>query len=456
MSSWQKIISISMVFLFLTMPLTSKAGLLPDNLQFSYSGDQEKIDSLSRKQLKEIQELLNKATKLFYNKSFRLALLFVQDAADIAETQEILYLTGQAAFYNLQPDLAVENFKAILKKQPKLNQVRIALALAYLQQQNINAAKQELNNVLGNNAVKTVKEQTRSILARLYKPKKPLSFSALINVGVLYDNNIASNPDERRRASSIYNIEGFALAENLNFDFTYDFGDQKKYLWQNQLKINHLDYNEKQNFDYTQVDVQTSINNYQDDYRVKIPIGWHHRQFGGKTLSDSFFIAPDFILDFSKTFNLNLNITLENEQYELSKRQGQNNLTWDIKLKPALRYEADWLQIISLEANYRLHGADNDSFSYDDWILAPSHYCKYEYDISSYFAMKFLDRNYYGFNALGRKDSKISFTALINKVIAKKYSISLTYTYTDNNSNIGGYDYNKQVFGLNFGALWTI
>ena len=148
-----------------------------------------------------VNNKLRRATELYYQESYRLALPIFQDVAAQVDTIDVRLWYGRAAYGSGETDTAIEQFQAILKRNPDLVEVRLDLALAHIQAGNIEKARWELDKARAGKPPPALLDKIDLVIKRLKRADQRLFTSLRASAGVKGDNNVNAVPSWRVRGA---------------------------------------------------------------------------------------------------------------------------------------------------------------------------------------------------------------------------------------------------------------
>ncbi|SJM90368.1 tetratricopeptide repeat protein [Crenothrix polyspora] len=445
--------------------LVFSKNLLADSITdtLSAKGQDKNYQSVTPQNNASLDAKLHEAMGLYYNRQYRLALPILREIAATDDRTQVLFWLGRSAYETGQTQLAIEKYQQILAREPKLSRVRLELAAAYMQEGNKAAAQVELQKLASENPEPGLKQQIEQVLLELEHPQKNGSgkrlFTALrASIGSEYDSNVNVGTRDERFSIPGGNLDGWLIKFNINADSIYDFGDPNGFAWHNHLQFLHHEYPDKtnSNFNYTQTDVYTGLDYYASWFKAKLPVGFIDRRFSNQSLSQSYYFMPNLEINMLDNTDLTLSYHYENETF-VSPYDLFSNATHTGTFGPRYKFKAfDAEHSLTLLGTYSRRDANSASWSYDEWSVGPSYFAHFKTGTELYLDFKYLDRHYDApaFLSLAgnRLDNRYSLTFSLSQTFYKYYFVSLSYNYTDNNSNEILFDYDKNMVGLNFGT----
>jgi FimV-like protein len=427
---------------------------------------------IPRDELEALNQKLREAMALYYDRSYRLALPIFKEIALRLDTIDVLYWTGRSAFRTGESDLAIENFKKILERDPSLLPVRLELAAVYIQTGDIEGAKNELRTVLDQNPPENVRQSADDLLSRIERSDKQWFSSLRTSVGTEYDSNIniALNNnsgtlvlDDGSTLTTAERLRGWLVKTNLNGDLLYDFGERDGFVWRNQVYFLHNEYvdSPRDDFNYTVIDVRSGIEYYAEKLRLRMPVAFLEQRFSNAELSRSFYTAPSLEYSLTENLDFQLGYRFDYEEFVADGTDDQDNYTNRGIFGPRYRFETgNATHVVSLLATVGSRNAEAVRFSFDDWSIGPSYFVRFDTGTELYVEGRFLDRDYQApallFNSLGdRQDDRYTASVVLSQSFLEHFFVSATFTYIRNDSNVPIFDYKKTLAGLNFGVNYN-
>ena len=424
--------------------------------------DQKRIEKLSPADLKQFESKLRKATALFFDHHYRLAIPLFEEIATRVDTLDVLRMYGLAAYRSGFSDLAIAKFQTLLERQPTQHKIRIELALAFLQKGDIDSAEKTLSEALAVNPPKEIQDQIDRLLATIKRRDKQFFALLRASVGVQYDDNISAQTDDLPVGfTETSQLKGLAYPLAASVDTLFDFR-KSGLVWRNQLSLYRIDYDDRQAFDFSQVDVRTGLERRLENLHLSMPVGFIHREYGHDSLSNGWYLAPEGRYSLQEGVDLKVAYRMDNETYTQDSSFNQDHTTHAIAVGPSWRLPGERLKTLSLMAGLSSRNAEGADYSYDDWKISPSYFGRFGPEMDAFVQAEYLDRRYDGNSVPAtifvgapdyRADKRFSLMVVLSKTFGEIYSISPSFTYLRNDSNTAIYDYDKHVIGLNFGVI---
>ena len=436
--------------------------------------DQKLLQALAPKELAALNQRLNQAMLLYYNGDYVRALPLFEKIAARADTLDILYWYGMAAFKSRRLTLAVDQFRAMLKRHPELDPVRLTLAKALMGLGRKAAARVHLRRLMGSKTQSGIKRNAHRLKTRLDGPKKVQQIpkkrwqgALQLTAGLQYDDNINAQADDRTHGSLTSDTPASSFGHNLSgaLDLLYDIGAPGDFTWRNLLKFYGLDHWKHGSNDYTQLDFSTALEHYGKNNLGRLSLGYVSRWYAQQSLSDSWYLAPEATFTkIPRTDFLKVAYRFEDESFDQSASQTQDNQTHTLQITPGWTFKhAKGNGGLSVLGAYAKRNAATSQFSYQEWGITPTVTADIKpVGLGFMLQGQYLDRDYDGnVSAVGsflppaeRKDKRFGVTAMVSKILTENLTLSTSYSFSRNDSNTSLYDYTKNIFGLNLGGNW--
>ena len=148
----------------------------------------------------------------------------------------------------------------------------------------------------------------------------------------------------------------------------------------------------------------------------------------------------------------------QEEEYRRRNR-GQDHTIHRVFLTPNyyLVKSKDRLSMVSATLDYVDKNARNRFRSYEAPGISASWFARWPMKVETYARLGYSDRSYNGKHAFlyptkKRRDKRTQVTLTASKNIHKNFHVTTSYAFTDNNSNLGLWNYDRHVFGISLGA----
>jgi len=427
--------------------------------------DSAAIAALSVADRESLDRKLRLGLTLYYDGSYRLAQPILQDVASRVDTMDVLHWLGRCALLAGDSDSAIKSFSAMLQRYPTLASVRLELAQAYEQKGDTQRAAEERRLASqpaynSDNAALAARDDAPARTSRGAGKRFGLQFRGTL--GAMYDDNVSVQPDVEKvtlptggTLTGTKAIADWASVANLNLDAVYDIDGKNTWYWHNTASYYAQFYHVKRQFDYDQIDLRTGLDWIAPGARLRVPVGFIHRDFGNQQLSDSWYVEPTYERDLSKEWTLLSSYRFESEHFASPLRADQNDRTGTVSVGPAWHRDGDRLsQIVAVKLQLARSLASVAPFSYRDTGIVPSWLGRFSSGLEVLVEGRALQRRFDApsiFFTDDRTDKRFSVTAIATYPIYKRYLLGAWYSYTKNDSNLSLFPFTKSVVGVNMG-----
>lgn len=375
---------------------------------------------------------------------------------------------------------AIKIFENILSTNPYLNRARLELAVAYHEASMYEKAVEQFQIVLDNpETPESVRLAILAYIGQLYsdelEPEGAHYFSQYVKAGLIYNSNINVVPgtgniivngrefflpsDEISSAGTDIVVSAshrYRRKKPLNVD-----GARTSFEWQSQASLSSNLYTETSDFNLNIISLDTGPAFIAAGrWLSAIPLRFDYVNLGQSSLATALSINPYISFDLGNYSSILVESTFLTRDYSDSINEPQDgNLVMVGAAYTTLLQSLD----TGIEAGFRLRNrsAEDDQFAYDGLTLYFSGYTSIT-DLSSVY-LKATYRNF-DYKApdtiiddtnttLIRGDDEISASVGYNHDIKDGFLGNWTFNteigYTDNDSNIDAYDYDRLLFTLN-------
>ena len=165
-------------------------------------------------------------------------------------------------------EAAIKGFQTILSNNPELNRARLELAVAYFYALNFNKAIQEAERVLNDPTTpQSVKVKIKRFLAQIRRASPKSTWKFLGSIGYMYDTNVNVGPD-----NVVGGTGGQVAAKQSDHAITLHAGASHRYisgrniefgqtsaafLWLSQIDYYRIDYRDQNTFDLDVLSIGT-------------------------------------------------------------------------------------------------------------------------------------------------------------------------------------------------------
>lgn len=378
-------------------------------------------------------------------------------------------LFKQAMKYRANGDIftSIEIFETILNNQPALNRARLELAISYHLTRRYNAAKAQLIKVLKDPTTPDeVKLSITAYLAQLSAdiaqlPERSKS-SFYLSFGALNDTNIRLTPDlpnaSEESASGAHVMLSYSNRSRANQPFQI-LKKMVDFEWLTQATA----YSKAYASGYSDFNLSVlSLNTgpaliAEKSWRTAFNLKLEKLHFGNDDYAEYTGINPFFTYSLLPDFEITFENSTVRRVYNQTQDQGlQGTMTsWNIDL--AKFYSK---QLIGLQTGFRYHdnGADDGFLHYTGAEFYLGGQMPVSDNARTYLTLSSRDYNYKAAdtaNSFFVKRSETEFLAVLGvshnfrSGSLKSWTLNAEYTFTNNNSNIDEFDYDRNTVELN-------
>ena len=428
--------------------------------------DQEALNKLRQMTAAEIEALdtkLAEALILYYDRKFARALPIFKEIAGQVETMDVMFWIGTSAMQVGEARLAIEKFKRMLEIDALLYRVRLELATTYFGMGRYEEARRELETVQAASPPPGVQQNIEKLMEAIEERTKKLFYNLRFSLGYLWEDNISSGPEQKSYdvASGTFTpsatstkLRDEAVVANLAGNVLYDVGARKRMMWNTTVSFYNKSYSSYSQFNYTALDFTTGPWLVYTRDIVKIPFGYFESEYESDRLSQAFHVDPNYEHHFNPHFSLKGLYSFTNENYYADNRGDLDNRNHLFELIPTV-YLGNRSHIISATVAYENHNAESASYSYADPYFAGSYLVTFPNGTELFLRYQYARREYDDkpllYNQF-RTDKRNSITAVVSQGFLKYLFASFAFGYTDNDSNLELYDYDKTTYTISMGC----
>jgi len=365
---------------------------------------------------------------------------------------QTLFFLGLTAKQLEKYDESEKYLKELINKDPDAPKVKLELAEVVYRNGDPKEAKRLLAEVKASNPPKRVGENIDAFLAFI-ENGQPKAFSANVSLGVLYDTNANQGP--RSDTITLYDLP-FTLssdalpsndwAETLMVGINYTQSLTEQTYLQAELGLNHQNYLSLNTFDYSGVSFSFGPSFRQRKWVFSVPYVFNIVRFGHD--QDYYYlingVAPQFGYQVSNNLMLSGSVTYAWKNF-LSDIDRNSEV---LGITPSMRLKIGKNSLLTLGSYYGHERADVETYSNDSWGVNGSFSYSFNENLSASISPSYLNTTYKGEEVMfhkTRKDEHIPITTNIDYLIGPiKTNLTLSYTWTNNNSSIDLYKYNRQ------------
>jgi hypothetical protein len=421
---------------------------------------QQKLDRMSAGEIQELDRLLAAALELYYDRQFAEAYpLFRQIAAKV-DTMDVMYWLAVSAAAVGENDVAIDNFRKILSIDPQLHHVRARLATAYVAQARYEEARRELQAIDLESLPPVLRQRVIRLAQALEPSERKVSWNLRLSQGVMYNDNVSASAGRGEyeveagtliASRSNRQIKDWAAVSGVAGNVLYDFGANNGLLWNTALSFYNRAYFDFSEFNFMQVDLSTGPWWADSMGILKAPFGYTELRFGNDELGHALHVDPSYQYNFNEYFSLRGLYTFSAVDYDARRRSELEYHVHRFELQPFI-YLAERSHVIAPAVGYQNHNADAGKYSYDGPYAALSYLARFPTRTNLLLRYQWSQRRYDSpalpFYSRRRDDDRQDFTAAVRQGIIDGFFAAFSFTYTDNDSNLEIYDFDRATYTL--------
>jgi tetratricopeptide (TPR) repeat protein len=425
----------------------------------------EKLKNMTAEQMAKIDDRLERAMGYYYENEFDLALPILQKIAEEIETVDIMFWLATSAMETGQYNLAVTYFQKIIGIDSDYHDARLGLIKTYIQMGETEAAIRELDLLEAVSPPAAVQQKIDLLRAGVVGRKK-LIWNLRLSQGYLWDSNVSYGPsDDNFRViggtllpdRDLLKQRDQASVTGVRGNIAYDFGDAAGFIWNTEADFYNYSYVKYSRYNRMKIDLNTGPWWVGERFFVKVPFGVSEYRLGNDQLNNRIHVDPSFEYYFCRYFSLYTRYSFGVSDYYDGRNTALDNKHHQFEIKPTFYfYPFGQKHQVSAIGGYNNHNADNNQYSYDGFYWGFSYYTKFvtqTHVLLDYrYVKKCYDDNALPFYMDRRKDRQESISAVLSQDLSyfsdyiaflKNFYVSVIFDYTDNESNLGLYEYDR-------------
>ncbi len=370
---------------------------------------------------------------------------------------QTLFLLGTSAKQKGDFKNAIKYFEELLSTDKKAVRVKLDLAAAYYQIKNTKKAKELLLEVKATLPPKKVGDNIDRFLAVIDRGI-PKAWSVGGSIGYMYDTNVNAGPDTDTilmynlpftLSSSAQENDDYAKKYNLNFGYMKRF---ESFALQSRLNFNMTDYNEFDNLDSLTSSLSVGPTWRDGKLIYSFPIIGSVQKIGHekKYYSISKGISPQMTYQVGQNFSISMGLSLQEKKYYEASDKDSNTITFS----PSSRYIIGESSYISFGGYIGRENSKTETSSNSSMGLNLGYYKALIKNLNMFLSASISNTDYKGIEVAydkSRDDSLVSVGANISYFIEPiKSNVIFNISYTQNDSNIEMYEYDRTQIGLSF------
>ena len=398
---------------------------------------------------------------------------------------EALFEQGMEALEDDRLKSAMKAFQSILSQQPALHRARLELAVAYYRSLQYAEARKLAQEVLDDpHTPPEVRVTVLAFLAQIQSDEAAAAvrheFKPSISMGMMYDSNVnvgASSeiieelpgsvlqPDSLEQSDNALLLSA-GLAHTFQPGKIYDIGERTAaLLWQSQATLYERAYNDLQDFDLTVLSAGTGPALVMlRHWRATLPLTVDRIWLGGSELAWYTSLSPAVTWQFNNG-ELTWDATVTNRDYDDNRStfdggDGGHEGIYKATGVAAGRYFQQRKVAAQVGARVLDFNADEAAYGYDGYELLAGVVVKTWPGGSVYGRANYRDVQYDGPEASGKaRDEQerrlgVGFQHDFQAGRLEKWTLIGALQYTDNDSNVSYYNFDRQQVVFNLGRTF--
>ncbi|MBU1191820.1 MAG: DUF560 domain-containing protein [Gammaproteobacteria bacterium] len=396
------------------------------------------------------------------------------------DPDEITFKQGMEALEDDRLQTAMKAFQSILTNQSKLHRARLELAVAYYRSLNYAEARKLSQQVLDDPLTPPeVRVTILAFLAQIQKDEAAASvrheFKPSISVGMMYDSNVNVGPSSdivteipgailtgtSVETSDNATVLTAGVAHKFQPGKTYLFGERTAgFLWQSQVNLYERNYSSEDEFNLTVLSASTGpawivLRHWRANLAFNVDRIW----LGGSELAWFNSVNPAVTWQFNDG-ELTWDATVTDLRYDESSDAGREG-TYQATGLSLGKYFNQRKVATQVGARVLDFQAEDDRFGNDGYELLAGLIVKAWPDGTIYGRANYRDVEYDGIEPgfpVARDEEERRYSAGFQHDFRggnlDKWTLNGDFQFTDNDSNISIYEYDRRQFMLNLGRTF--
>ncbi|MFH1980810.1 MAG: porin family protein [Pseudomonadota bacterium] len=448
-------------------PAMAEEAAVPTGYKVKNQEAVQKLSQMSRDEVDALDARISEALTRYYDQKYAAALPIFQDVAKKVETMDIMFWIGTSAARSDKLELAREQYQKMLQIDPSLDRVRLELATVYFAMGEVEAARKELATVKAGNPPAQVLASIAKLETAMDESSRKYAWNVQATAGWIWDDNITAGPDPGvytlpggstftpAPSSSKIRDDGFLATATGNV--LYDAGARGGFMWNTGANVYSKTYKSYGEYDYLAANLYTGPWWARRDGIVKVPFNFTNTYYGSDRLSYLMSVDPSYEHFFSRMFSLRAAYMYKDERfYQESVAANLDNISNIVELAPTFYFQ-NRSHILTGRIGYDHHMAKNHVYAYYAPYAALSYFTRFSTQTELYLAYQWTQRDYAGvqpfpYNGLMRHDKRNYYTASVSQPFMKHFYASYAFAYTDNQSNLELYTWDKTTHTISVGC----
>lgn len=400
------------------------------------------------------QSVLSEVIPLFDKKDFRAAYTrlweVVQENPDNAELN---FRLGAAAFEIGRYEAAAGAFERVLISNPDSHRARLELGRTFFQLKSYALAREQFDAVLATNPPRNVADAIRLYLESIDKQLSPHRFSGRVALGWQYDSNVATAPGNGDISTNIGTftlssesrprVDNAAITQ-LSLSHFYDPGQEGGFALQNNLFFYSSRYKHQTKYNLDALTLSSGPVYINNGYRLQLPVSADIIQLGNEPYARNWGIAPTIGYSGVKNLDLSLTGTVQRREYMTDKERDSDYFA--MEFTPRIFFMSGKVMVQG-SVKYTDENARRKYWSNDGLEAALGAMVQFPLDHVVFVQHSVRTIDYRGRESLydnSRKDQENRSLINVTKRLPRGFSVTLSYIYTRNHSNLDLYDYDRK------------
>ncbi|MBN1674269.1 MAG: DUF560 domain-containing protein [Kiritimatiellae bacterium] len=366
---------------------------------------------------------------------------------------------GLAAFAKGKLSHAALAFDRVLQQNPDHDRARLELARTYFAMNQYDLAREEFEKVLAHNPPPAVRQNIEKYMQRIRATTKPWDVWTRFELAYSYDDNVNFGPSHElietilgplQVGEDSLPVDAHGLSVSASISGVYDAGVKQKW-----ALAGGADYYQNWLQDATEQETQFFRISGGPEWsgprsRLQLPVKAEHIVYSHESLVSNFGLGPAFLYAVSPNLHLITSGAVEYRDYtELDERDAPYAGIGQV----VRRYLTEKRHMLGAGAGVFAEEADEDAYANSGFEASCSGEANLPGKTTLYARLKYKD-TLYGDKAVidlqeeERHDQQVQFTVGLNKAFPKGWGCDARYQFTDNSSNFGLYDYDRNVVSV--------
>lgn len=385
-----------------------------------------------------------------------------QDTNDENIAKLNFYL-GRSAFELGKFQEAYSAFERVLIIQPNHTRARLEFARTLYMLKMYEDAKMEFQKVRNSGVPEPIRQNIDLFLTQIDKAVQKHALSQVLMFGFQHDSNVNSvYGTEYLLPTSIGNIainseekSDYFLEQMYLANHRYDFGDTGGYSWDTTFLLYAQQYDETHNKNIEFSSLSTGPTYTASKYSFSIPLTYERLRYASNTylhagslgFKYTRFLSDTLLLNNAYSYKIKRNLVAGNEKSDSNVKEVSLGfykiLTEQSALNSTFTYSQERKDNSGVDVNVEKdkYGI-NATYSYTFNDLYKSSIA-YLHENSAYKE----ENSLFGSK---REDITNNVTLSLTRTLSKNSSVNAKYTNGNTNSNQAEYQYNKDIYGLNY------